>query len=51
MFLLSFVALTFSYLALAHEPSPLQDFCVADPNSPGILIFKTWLLHINSLCS
>nr|KAJ0188501.1 hypothetical protein LSAT_V11C900498900 [Lactuca sativa] len=34
MFLLSFVALTFSYLALAHEPSPLQDFCVADPNSP-----------------
>ncbi|XP_021985713.1 putative germin-like protein 2-1 [Helianthus annuus] len=31
--LLSFVALTFSCLALAYEPKPLQDFCVADPNS------------------
>ncbi|KAL7592104.1 hypothetical protein Lser_V15G33389 [Lactuca serriola] len=31
--LLSVVALTFSYHALAYEPSPLQDFCVADPNS------------------
>ncbi|CAI9262907.1 unnamed protein product [Lactuca saligna] len=31
--LLSVLALTFSYLALAYEPSSLQDFCVADPNS------------------
>ncbi|CAI9261215.1 unnamed protein product [Lactuca saligna] len=30
---LSVVALTFNYLALAYEPSPLQDFCVADSNS------------------
>ncbi|KAL7584585.1 hypothetical protein Lser_V15G45702 [Lactuca serriola] len=33
LILLSVVALTFSYLALAYEPSSLQDFCVADPNS------------------
>ncbi|MFS7993305.1 putative rmlC-like cupin domain superfamily, rmlC-like jelly roll, germin, manganese binding protein [Helianthus anomalus] len=31
--LFSFVVLTFSCLALAYEPKPLQDFCVADPNS------------------
>ncbi|KAL5797884.1 hypothetical protein ACOSQ2_002704 [Xanthoceras sorbifolium] len=31
--LLSFVALTCSYLALAYEPKPLQDFCVADSDS------------------
>ncbi|XP_031128634.1 putative germin-like protein 2-1 [Ipomoea triloba] len=30
---LSLVALTFCGLAMAFEPSPLQDFCVADPNS------------------
>lgn len=22
-------------VAFASDPSPLQDFCVADPNSPG----------------
>ncbi|KAK2649593.1 hypothetical protein Ddye_017082 [Dipteronia dyeriana] len=33
--LLSLVALTFSCLAFGFEPSPLQDFCVADPTSPG----------------
>ncbi|KAH7526073.1 hypothetical protein JRO89_XSUnG0066800 [Xanthoceras sorbifolium] len=31
--LLSFVALTCSYLALAYEPKPLQDFCVADSDT------------------
>ncbi|GFY99165.1 RmlC-like cupins superfamily protein [Actinidia rufa] len=31
--LLSLVALSFCYLAFAFEPSPLQDFCVADPTS------------------
>ncbi|KAL8209635.1 hypothetical protein R6Q57_006367 [Mikania cordata] len=31
--LISFVALTFGCLTLAYEPKPLQDFCVADPNS------------------
>ncbi|KAI9177727.1 hypothetical protein LWI28_018519 [Acer negundo] len=31
--LLSLVALTFSCLAFAFEPSPLQDFCVADTTS------------------
>nr|GMC88730.1 putative germin-like protein 2-1 [Ipomoea batatas] len=30
---LSLVSLTFCGLAMAFEPSPLQDFCVADPNS------------------
>ncbi|XP_057507705.1 putative germin-like protein 2-1 isoform X3 [Actinidia eriantha] len=33
--LLSLVALSFCYLAFAFEPSPLQDFCVADPTSSG----------------
>ncbi|GJX37360.1 putative germin-like protein 2-1 [Tanacetum coccineum] len=33
LILLSVVALTFGCLALAYEPAPLQDFCVADPNS------------------
>ncbi|XP_024959543.1 putative germin-like protein 2-1 [Cynara cardunculus var. scolymus] len=27
------VALALCYLAFAHEPKPLQDFCIADPNS------------------
>ncbi|KAH6827539.1 germin-like protein 2 [Perilla frutescens var. hirtella] len=31
--LLSIVALSFSFLAFAFEPSPLQDFCVADATS------------------
>nr|XP_043629400.1 putative germin-like protein 2-1 [Erigeron canadensis] len=31
--LCSVLALTLGCLALAYEPSPLQDFCVADPNS------------------
>ncbi|PWA50841.1 germin, RmlC-like cupin domain protein [Artemisia annua] len=35
--LLSIVALTFACLALAYEPAPIQDFCVADPNSSATL--------------
>ncbi|KAH6812517.1 germin-like protein 2 [Perilla frutescens var. frutescens] len=31
--LLSSIALSFVFLAFAFEPSPLQDFCVADPTS------------------
>ncbi|KZV14130.1 germin-like protein 2-1 [Dorcoceras hygrometricum] len=31
--LLSLVGLYFGFLAFAFEPSPLQDFCVADPSS------------------
>ncbi|KAL0339557.1 UNVERIFIED_CONTAM: Germin-like protein subfamily 1 member 16 [Sesamum radiatum] len=31
--LLSLVALSFGFLAFAFEPSPLQDFCVADSTS------------------
>ncbi|KAL0305408.1 UNVERIFIED_CONTAM: Germin-like protein 8-8 [Sesamum radiatum] len=34
MLSLSLLAITWSSLALAHEPSPLQDFCVADFNAP-----------------
>ncbi|KAI3466888.1 hypothetical protein Pfo_023551 [Paulownia fortunei] len=34
MLILGLVAITWTALALAHEPSPLQDFCVADFNSP-----------------
>ncbi|KAK1567925.1 hypothetical protein Q3G72_018174 [Acer saccharum] len=33
--LLSLVVITFSCLAFAFEPSPLQDFCVADTTSPA----------------
>lgn len=33
---LSLLAITCA-LALAFEPSPLQDFCVADPSSQGDL--------------
>lgn len=33
--LLSLVALSFGFLAFAFEPSPLQDFCVADTTSSG----------------
>nr|XP_043629378.1 putative germin-like protein 2-1 [Erigeron canadensis] len=33
LILFTALALTFSCLALAYEPSPLQDFCVADPNN------------------
>ncbi|KAL0359422.1 UNVERIFIED_CONTAM: putative germin-like protein 2-1 [Sesamum angustifolium] len=33
--LLSLVALSFCLLAFAFEPSPLQDFCVADSTSSG----------------
>ncbi|PIM98317.1 hypothetical protein CDL12_29209 [Handroanthus impetiginosus] len=32
--LASLLVLTWSTLSLAHEPSPLQDFCVADFKSP-----------------
>ncbi|KAH6812774.1 germin-like protein 2 [Perilla frutescens var. frutescens] len=31
--LLSSIALSFAFLVVAFEPSPLQDFCVADPTS------------------
>nr|XP_043629476.1 putative germin-like protein 2-1 [Erigeron canadensis] len=31
LILWSFLALTLGCIALAYEPSPLQDFCVADP--------------------
>ncbi|XP_073154648.1 putative germin-like protein 2-1 isoform X2 [Henckelia pumila] len=31
--LLSLVSLSFGLIAFAFEPSPLQDFCVADPSS------------------
>ncbi|KAG8371848.1 hypothetical protein BUALT_Bualt12G0005700 [Buddleja alternifolia] len=31
--LLSIIALSFCYIGFAFEPSPLQDFCVADPTS------------------
>ncbi|KAI7747905.1 hypothetical protein M8C21_031272 [Ambrosia artemisiifolia] len=37
LIILSFVALTFACLAFAYEPKPLQDFCVADPNTSGTL--------------
>ncbi|XP_073154647.1 putative germin-like protein 2-1 isoform X1 [Henckelia pumila] len=33
--LLSLVSLSFGLIAFAFEPSPLQDFCVADPSSSG----------------
>ncbi|KAK2649582.1 hypothetical protein Ddye_017071 [Dipteronia dyeriana] len=33
MLLLSLTVLTISSLAIAYEPSPLQDFCVADSMS------------------
>ena len=33
--LLSLLASTFA-LAIAFEPSPLQDFCIADTSSPGL---------------
>nr|XP_043629555.1 putative germin-like protein 2-3 isoform X2 [Erigeron canadensis] len=32
LILFTVVALTFGCIALAYEPKPLQDFCVADPN-------------------
>ncbi|KAH6757224.1 germin-like protein 2 [Perilla frutescens var. hirtella] len=35
--LLSSIALSFAFLAFAFEPSPLQDFCVADPTSSARL--------------
>ncbi|KAK6149221.1 hypothetical protein DH2020_016746 [Rehmannia glutinosa] len=35
--LMSLVALSFGFLASAFEPSPLQDFCVADPASSARL--------------
>ena len=47
--LMTVVALAFSCLALAYEPSPLQDFCVADPNSSGILIFYSELQILYAL--
>ncbi|XP_059295840.1 putative germin-like protein 2-1 [Lycium ferocissimum] len=33
--LLNLIAVTFGCVVLAFEPSPLQDFCVADPASPA----------------
>ena len=33
--ILSLLAVTFT-LVIAFEPSPLQDFCVADPTSSGL---------------
>ncbi|CDP10146.1 unnamed protein product [Coffea canephora] len=33
VFSLFFVAVAYCYLASAFDPSPVQDFCVADPNS------------------
>ncbi|XP_042065244.1 putative germin-like protein 2-1 [Salvia splendens] len=35
---LSFVAIIWPSLVLGHEPSPLQDFCVADFNSIGVRV-------------
>ena len=37
---LSLLAITYS-LAIGFEPSPLQDFCVADPTSSGRDIIET----------
>jgi hypothetical protein len=34
-FLVAFLALVTSH-AIASDPSPLQDFCVADKDSPGM---------------
>lgn len=35
MITLIFVAIVWVEVALGHEPSPLQDFCVADFSSTG----------------
>ncbi|KAK2985143.1 hypothetical protein RJ640_000910 [Escallonia rubra] len=43
------VALTLCHLAFAFEPSPLQDFCVADSTSSGIQTF--WFSFSNMLYS
>jgi hypothetical protein len=36
--LVAFLALVTSH-AIASDPSPLQDFCVADKDSPGMSAF------------
>ena len=33
------LSLLASWQATAYDPSPLQDFCVADMNSPGIYMY------------
>lgn len=43
LFFLAFLAIT-SSIALASDPSPLQDFCVADPNNPG------WYMDYSCYC-
>lgn len=40
MIFLSLAAIACSNLVLAHEPSPLQDFCVADLKNSGKFISK-----------
>nr|CAD1834579.1 unnamed protein product [Ananas comosus var. bracteatus] len=47
--LLALFALVFSH-AVASDPSPLQDFCVAEKNSPGTHIVCEWTcLHESKL--
>lgn len=41
--LLTLLALAFSQV-IASDPSPLQDFCVADKNSPGIYVYILFFL-------
>ncbi|KAL0383765.1 UNVERIFIED_CONTAM: putative germin-like protein 2-2 [Sesamum calycinum] len=53
--LLSLVALSFGFLAFAFEPSPLQDFCVADSTKWAAPAWKhiepQWLKRSPSVCS
>jgi len=39
------VALASWQQAIAYDPSPLQDFCVADKNSPGTHVYACMLLN------
>jgi hypothetical protein len=42
--LAAFLALL-SWQAAASDPSPLQDFCVVDKNSPGIMYFMIFMSY------
>ena len=46
IFVSGLLVLCFSIIAIASDPSPLQDFCVADANSTGIITF----VHVYALC-
>jgi hypothetical protein len=50
-FLLVVLLALASSQAIASDPSPLQDFCVADKHSPGMYVCTYYIIQLMLWCS